>query len=292
MKKYDLPAQEGDKDYVGTSLKYMGLGGLANKPAKTPQEGEPSGTTNEPRPGKLVSRSTFTQWSGLGRKGTGDPASATGNAEGDADDDRKIRFTIGGAGQRMNKDDFLREVQKLDVQTRRQVINQSTAPATVKEQAKAQPAAKSISGPSAPVRLGQAGGSGVAKGGKAPVASSSPDSESSKRSGKMPMRGPATDVEAEMDTRGRKPATAAEAPSSLSEPPAGPEEETAAERRRRLAAFASVREDDDAQETPAERRRRAAALGLADDGGDSDSDDDNTPRMTASTRRGIRFADE
>lgn len=52
------------------------------------------------------------------------------------DDDKKIRFTIGGEGQRMTKEDFIREVQKLDSSTKKQVVDQSNAPQKVKAIAK------------------------------------------------------------------------------------------------------------------------------------------------------------
>lgn len=42
-------------------------------------------------------------------------------------DDRLVRFTIGGAGRRMTKDDFLKEIQSLDPKARAKVVNESTA---------------------------------------------------------------------------------------------------------------------------------------------------------------------
>ncbi|RSL75525.1 hypothetical protein CEP51_010783 [Fusarium floridanum] len=53
-------------------------------------------------------------------------------AETQAADDKHIRFTIGGVGQRMTKEDFIREMQKLDSRTRKEVVDQSTASQTVK----------------------------------------------------------------------------------------------------------------------------------------------------------------
>lgn len=49
-----------------------------------------------------------------------------------AEDDKNIRFTIGGVGQRMTKEDFLREVQKLGPKTRKEVVEQSNAPQNIK----------------------------------------------------------------------------------------------------------------------------------------------------------------
>ena len=48
-------------------------------------------------------------------------------------DDRRIRFTIGGAGKRMTKEDFLKEIQSLDPKARAKVVNESTAPEEMKD---------------------------------------------------------------------------------------------------------------------------------------------------------------
>lgn len=51
------------------------------------------------------------------------------------DDDRRIRFTIGGAGRRLTKEDFLKEIQSLDPKARCEVIEESDAPAAMKAMA-------------------------------------------------------------------------------------------------------------------------------------------------------------
>lgn len=113
----------------------MGLGGLAHKntstsPAGSTEQGEAGGTSaaaNRPQ-----SR-PWTSFIGGGAKSAAQPK------EGQAaplDDDKKIRFTIGGEGQRMTKEDFIREVQKLDSSTKKQVVDQSNAPQKVKAIAK------------------------------------------------------------------------------------------------------------------------------------------------------------
>jgi sodium/hydrogen antiporter len=51
-------------------------------------------------------------------------------------DDRRIRFTIGGAGRRMTKEDFLKEIQSLDPKARAKVVNDSTAPEEMKDLAR------------------------------------------------------------------------------------------------------------------------------------------------------------
>ncbi|KAI1630551.1 alkali metal cation/H+ antiporter Nha1 C terminus-domain-containing protein [Biscogniauxia mediterranea] len=268
VKKYDLPAEPNDgKDYVASSLKYMGMGGLVNKEGKA---GESSQSSPQDPPVRPTTKPTFSGWGGFGRAGAADqrkkgPVAGTVDRGDDLEDDRGIRFTIGGVGRRMTKDDFLREVQKLDARTRRDVVNNSTASADVKSAAREQPTlAPRAQGPSdLQINITQA-------------------SDSTRDSNKSPETSP---VRPTPPSRSKNDLGGAEDTASTDAP------ETAAERRRRLAAFASVREDNEANETPAERRRREAALGV-DSGAveESDSEDDDTPRVPP-TRRGIRFAD-
>ena len=139
VKTYEIPSQrpEGQAGGLGTGLKYIGLGGLAGKhpstsPTASAEQGEGSGSaapTDRPQP------RAWTSFIG-GGKGAAQPK---GNQEGAVDDDKKIRFTIGGEGQRMTKEDFIREVQKLDSSTKKQVVEQSNAPQRVKAVAKQEP---------------------------------------------------------------------------------------------------------------------------------------------------------
>lgn len=48
---------------------------------------------------------------------------ATNGSEKDDDNDKRIRFTIGGTGRRMTKDDFLREIQALDPKARAEPLD-------------------------------------------------------------------------------------------------------------------------------------------------------------------------
>jgi sodium/hydrogen antiporter len=89
--------------------------------------------------------SRMTTWTGLGgRKDEQNPQASTseGPREGrktkdqEDDDDRRIRFTIGGAGRRMTKEDFLKEIQSLDPKTRSKVVNESDAPEVLKDMAR------------------------------------------------------------------------------------------------------------------------------------------------------------
>ncbi|EGR50141.1 uncharacterized protein TRIREDRAFT_76311 [Trichoderma reesei QM6a] len=189
----------------------------------------------------------------------------------DSDDDRKIRFTIGGVGRRMTKEDFIREVQKLDASTRKEVVDKSSASNALKNLARQD---LHVQGTSRPLNIPEI---------IEPESSSGPASTSASTS---------VGVNASVQ------------PSEL-------DGETPVERNRRLAALggqqseterresaidARQRMDDTSLstgETPAERRRREAALGV---GGptaaeDSDSDDEGTPRVPPA-RRGIRFAEQ
>jgi hypothetical protein len=82
-------------------------------------------------------------WTGLGRKddqatelsATTPRKSKKSQAEED-DDDRHIRFIIGGQGRRMNKEDFLKEVQSLDPKSRKEVVDKSDASAALKDMAR------------------------------------------------------------------------------------------------------------------------------------------------------------
>ncbi|KAI1822981.1 alkali metal cation/H+ antiporter Nha1 C terminus-domain-containing protein [Xylaria intraflava] len=250
VKKYDLPAEPGEssKDYVATGLKYMGIGGLMG-----------------PTDGGIKSRKPPQDGSQAQKAGS----SANITDDQNEEEDRRIRFTISGAGKRMNKDDFLKEVQKLE-RSNREAPGNSMGTKDAKDTAAAQASKAS----------GQAGRS---------------DAESSQ----VDITGASTPAQSANPVRGRSGSKGTEdilSAESL---------ETAAERRRRLAAFASVHEDrsndhddrndsndgNDNNETPAERRRREAALGVTSRSSEeSDSDDDDTPRAPPE-RRGIRFAE-
>ncbi|KAI3343781.1 alkali metal cation/H+ antiporter Nha1 C terminus-domain-containing protein [Ustulina deusta] len=254
VKKYDLPVQRGEgRDYVATSLKYMGIGGLV-KPGESSQAGSEAAT--QPTPGQV--KRPYVGWTGFNRSGNTEQRKKGGNTEAvhdPNDDDRGIRFTISGADKRMTKDDFLKEIQKLERSNREVPGTSQAQPLTTSGQT----SSPDLSNPH--ISVTQASDSTRAAS-KSPSLSTPPTAPTRGRSG----------------VRGAEDAPSADAP------------ETAAELRRRLAAFASVREDD-SNETPAERRRREAALGVAGRSSEeSDSDDDDTPRVPPE-RRGIRFAE-
>ncbi len=236
-------------------------------------------------------------------------------AEEEEEDDKHIRFTIGGRGQRLTKEDFLKEIQSLDPKARCEVISDSNAPPAMKTMAK-QDANAAIPGSS---RLYHAKDVQMASG--SDIASTVGAKMAKIRGAKIDDEDPAGEISSSPsleDLNSRK--------SPKNNPPPRPSSsglttiesskqipETEAERKRREQALKGVddvtpaqrgrtkrRDTDDAHvdETPAERRRRLAALGSAgvaesDEGrADEDSDDDDTPRVPppAAKSRGIRFA--
>jgi CPA1 family monovalent cation:H+ antiporter len=263
VKTYQIPSQKPEgQGAVDTGLKYMGLGGRAIKNASTSpaatsaaEQGEVSGSGPAGTPAtKTTSRTNWTRF-----LGAPDPAALEKNEQEQAADDKKIRFTIGGVGQRMTKEDFIREVQKLDAKTRRQVVDQSSASQRVKSIAKQEAA-----GPSAA------------------------DADASAAVPRILEQVPSSD-----DQSTPKPSSSVKPHAPQLSKETG---ETAAERRRRLAVLSSqgdsADDDRDAEggsrdedETPAERRRREAALGTSGDGADSDDEE----RVASGMR--IRFAE-
>ncbi|EXK30037.1 CPA1 family monovalent cation:H+ antiporter [Fusarium oxysporum f. sp. melonis 26406] len=228
VKTYELPTTKGENSEAG--------------PSTTPGE-------------KTAAKPGWTNFGGVfGGNSSNEQTRKKSIAENQAADDKAIRFTIGGVGQRMTKEDFIREVQKLDSRTRREVVEQSSASQAVKK------VAKQDLPPETAIKVAKAAehhSSGKAKAPEAPAASPS------RHTG----------------------------PSSPSKP-SEEQGETAVERKRRLAVLSAQGDDEreeETGETPAERRRREAALGVGNGGDDSD-DDEGTERVPPG-RRGITFAD-
>lgn len=273
VKTFQLPSSKSTQEssaILGSSLKYLGLGALGRQNEKNPQAAAEEGKAGDDEPAPSRSR-----WTAVRRM--------TGTAPGEkmeSDDDHNIRFTIGGVGRRMNKEDFIKEVQKLDTNTRKEVAEESTASRPIKEVAKRNPNfVPPTSRPSAPP-TGRPSVPRIVE----TRAESSERSQSSQDSSR----------------RGRP--AVKETSSSPSPPPASEQDnqrETPVERRRRLAVLgqqqSAARGSDDPAaagpgETPAERRRREAALGMGGGDGDSDSEDEGGERVPPA-RRGIRFAE-
>ncbi|KAG9250738.1 putative Na+/H+ antiporter CNH1 [Emericellopsis atlantica] len=136
VKTYQIPAEkaEGQSDRLNASLKYVGLGGLASRqqPAST-AAGADAGESSTAAQSRPAARG-WTSFLGTGKTPA---AEEQGNP---VDDDKKIRFTIGGEGRRMTKEDFIAEIQKLDASTRKQVVEDSNAPRKLKTIARQDPA--------------------------------------------------------------------------------------------------------------------------------------------------------
>ena len=246
----------------------------------------------------------------------------------DEDDDRRIRFTIGGVGRRLTKDDFLKEIQSFDPKARSEIVEESDAPTAMKAMAK-KDASEDSPGTS---RLFEAkntqaaAGKSEAKSVGAAMAKQKgarvdeerdeelePKQNRKDKTDPHPTKSPTTVSSTLKTSSGIEPESAAErrrrekalrgvddvTDAQRGRSPRRDEpvqlQETAAARRRRLAtegaaANARVQSPGIRGESAAERRRREAALGVVDT--QEDSDDDDTPRVPppVARSRGIRFA--
>jgi NhaP-type Na+/H+ or K+/H+ antiporter len=123
----------------------------ANKAASKQGEPSTSGGANDAKPSEATSKSGISATQGessaagvvrqgLQRMGTWGFAGKNINPESGSknqdDDDRHIRFTIGGAGRRLTKEDFLKEIQSLDPKARSEIISASDAPPAMKDLAR------------------------------------------------------------------------------------------------------------------------------------------------------------
>ncbi|KAK4200433.1 putative Na(+)/H(+) antiporter [Triangularia verruculosa] len=244
VKKYDLPPQRTSAD-----------------PEQANQSGE-TAPGHPPRP-------NLTKWAsaafGRTQAGEGAAKKKTPEEEEDEKDDKHIRFTVGGVGRRMTKEDFLMEMQKLDKNTRRDVVDKSSASQELKTVAKRddQPQVK-VTAPTQPGVSRRESASPAAATSSKQKATTSPEPERSSGS------------------------------SSGSRPSTQDASETEIEKKRRIEALRGVSSDnrvgEEVAETAAERRRREAALGMSHAAEESDSDDDDTPRVPPPKPR-IRFAE-
>ena len=262
------PIRQGVKR-VGT---WTGLGKDKHDAAAQgqPESSKAGASASRPEPRQGLSR--MGTW-GFGGKNSEAAKNERPSDQSDEDDDRRIRFTIGGAGRRLTKDDFLKEIRSLDPKARSEIIEESDAPAAMKAMAK-KDASKDSPGTS---RLFEAkdtqaaAGKGEAKSVGAEMAR---------------QRGARVDMESEeeVDERPRqrrnmraepgvKPTTTM---SSTAKTSSGNEPESAAEKKRREKALRGVDDITDAQrgrsptrdeppqqpqETAAARRRRLAMEG-------------------------------
>lgn len=141
VKKYELPPQKPDREPgpIRQGIARMGTWTGKRKEGDESEEQEPS------RPGLMrQGLSQMGAWTGRAKKddNTEDLSSADAQRKGkkargnDEDDDRRIRFTLGGSSRRMTKEDFLQEMRQLDPKARAEIIQQSDAPEPMKELAR------------------------------------------------------------------------------------------------------------------------------------------------------------
>ncbi|KAL7935735.1 alkali metal cation/H+ antiporter Nha1 C terminus domain-containing protein [Trichoderma chlorosporum] len=305
VKTYELPPQKPtgqEGTLINNSLKYLGLGALARHPEKSAMSAAEEGNAGESSAAGAAASSSAKPvfkpgWTtGFGVLGGGEGRRKSVVHQDEADDDKQIRFTIGGVGRRMTKEDFIREMQKLDVGTRKEVVDQSSASTALKDLARQDLSLRR------PLNIPEI---------IEPEASSAPTSTSASTSVSPDPRGSYRDSES-VSPRRQSDAPRGRGRSATVEAPPQPSEldgETAVERKRRLAALGQQIETEGSGsaagrrqradvgsptgETPAERRRREAALGMggAAAAEDSDSDDEGTERVPPA-RRGIRFAEQ
>jgi hypothetical protein len=327
VKTYELPPtkqnQTGEPGPVRKELTRMGTWTGLKKPDEASKAVASSSNAEPESSAVRQGLSRMGTWGFGGKNINKDNATAKDGQNNDEEDDRHIRFTISGAGRRLTKDDFLKEIQSLDPKARCDIIAESDAPAEMKDMAKKyasqeSPGSSRIFGAKAPQL---ASGKGVAKSVGAEMArqrgadldddheqymheSGSEDSDSD-RARRRRSKGV-------LDSSRKKDGSplgqsGSRRLSMISSHMSGEMPESEAERKRREGALKGVDDVTEAQrgrsrkvedsggevsETPAERRRRLAALGVGSGGVEDDSDDDDTPRVPppVARSRGIRFA--
>jgi hypothetical protein len=210
----------------------------------------------------------------------------------DAEDDRHIRFKIGGAGRRLTKEDFLKEIQSLDPKARCEIVAESSASPAMKALAEKDasqdsPGSSRLFGAS---KVERASGKGTAKAVGAQMARdrgadlSNEDEEESEDDGNERRGNGQERGHHAMANKNARTRTISN-PTPDKDHPSNDVPESKAERRRREQALKGVDEVTPAQrgrgreretsnhsfnsngnevqeESAAERRRREAALGM------------------------------
>ncbi|KAE8441166.1 hypothetical protein EG329_005795 [Mollisiaceae sp. DMI_Dod_QoI] len=315
VKTYELPATKSNKDQgePSTNPVRQGMTRMSTWTGLTKKEDPKKEKPSEPEPSKQRVNWNF----GMGATKDETPK------HDDAEDDRHIRFMIGGAGRRLTKEDFLKEIQSLDPKARCEVVAESDAPAVMKDLAQKD---ANHDSPGSSRLLSAAGverasGKGIAKAVGAKMAmdrgakieeerGERSESEDSDQERARIQRAKAR--EAEKKAHAPAPKNAKMTGAVNADQPSNDVPESAAERKRREQALKGVDEvtpaqmgrgrsrsridegdDGPVEESAAERRRREAALGVGNGSPEQeDSDDDDTPRVPppVAKSRGIRFA--
>lgn len=257
-------------------------------------------------------------WTGFGgRKDTSEESEGTPKRDrkipgGNDDDDMRIRFTIGGAGRRLTKDDFLKEMRALDPKARVQVLEESDAPAAMKDLARKdasqhnEGSSRLFGAESAQIASSNKGanmvGAKMARNRGADVDSDSSMSEG--EDGEERQDSPSTSPRRRPNQRHEDSygfgSHEAEDNARLTkiDSPSNQEPETAAERKRREQVLSGVESSSgpysikpEQRETPADRRRREASGGNSGvlpklmRGISEDEDEDVFPGETPAEKR-------
>ncbi|KAL1844398.1 hypothetical protein VTJ49DRAFT_77 [Mycothermus thermophilus] len=215
LKKYNLPTQKPQPDLVSQGLRYMGMGifakAMEKSPGETSQEGDGTGESLAAAKSRRRGAATVQ----------------------DEDGDKNLRFTIGGVGRRMTKEDFINEIRQLNSRS-------------------------SVSGRQRTTS-------------KQEGASIPQNNNSSSATSRTAV--PSNIAAASGATRATSSSSASPATRDLLSPLPGPSEMRGAKKTGRSYSSNNNNQDDEYTETKAERHRRESALGIRPQGEDSDDDD-------------------
>jgi Na(+)/H(+) antiporter len=270
------------EDEDGEVIKKYDISAPDKKP-KQLKEGETGASTEGARPAGPTRRGLSRMGTALsitGRKANeAEPGTANAReekrrqkAEKEAEDDERLRFTVGAGGQRMSKAEFVRQISSLNAKQRASIVEESDLPEAVKREARE--GAKKGNEDSIPHRL-----------------QSMPENR--------PVRMPSVDG---TNLKGESPAEASQSGNSgLTDnakvkrmpshtgAPSGPEGLTLVDSNDEVVPFHDItgdlRRSSGAGETPAEKRRREArerADQSRQDTIEEDSEDDGTERVPPS----------
>jgi Na(+)/H(+) antiporter len=134
------------EDEDGEVIKKYDIDAPPKKP-KQPKEGEAGASAEGARPAGLTRRGLSRMGTALsvtGRKANETEQGASNareekkrqKAEKEAEDDERLRFTVGTGGQRMSKAEFVRQISSLNAKQRASLVEESDLPEAVKREAR------------------------------------------------------------------------------------------------------------------------------------------------------------
>ncbi|PBP18203.1 Na+/H+ antiporter nha1 [Diplocarpon rosae] len=132
VKTYEIPASPKSGGEGGAIRKELNRMGSWTGIAKKGESSRVEDPAHRPEQSRMLSR--LGNW-GFKSPSTAEEGHDNGNrreSHDEEEDDRHIRFTIGDAGVRLTKEDFLREIQSLDPKARAAVVDASDASAAMK----------------------------------------------------------------------------------------------------------------------------------------------------------------